>query len=282
MYDAASRSDLLPGLQRARGALRVSFKRRDEQTVLDTLRQEGCLKARFPRPEPPAWTSMVTLNSSGGIAGGDLLASEIRVREGACATIASQAAERFYRALPDTPPARLRNRIEVAAGGAGEWLPQESILFDRCMLDRRLDVTLAADAWFLGVEALVFGRAAMGETVERGWLRDTISIRRDGRLVLHDAIRLDGAIAERLARPAVMAGARGLATIVHAAPDAERQLDALRGAFNKCEAEYGASAWDGLLVGRIVAPDGARLRAAVVAGLAALRAERPLPRVWLC
>jgi Branched-chain amino acid transport system / permease component/UreD urease accessory protein len=50
----------------------------------------------------------------------------------------SQAAERFYRALPDDPPAHLRTRITVADGAAAEWLPQEAILFDRAA--PRLDV----------------------------------------------------------------------------------------------------------------------------------------------
>ena len=46
--------------------------------------------------------------------------------------------------------------------------------------------------------------------------------------------------------------------------------------------EAGVSAWDGMLLARILAPDGAALRAAVVAGLQAIRGGRMLPRVWLC
>ena len=45
-------SDLTIGVhQRARGELVVSFKRRDGASVLDRLRQDGCLKARFPRAQ---------------------------------------------------------------------------------------------------------------------------------------------------------------------------------------------------------------------------------------
>jgi urease accessory protein len=282
MYDAGSPSELVSEHQRARGELRVSFRRREGRTVLDGLRQEGCLKARFPRPERDAWTSAVMLNSSGGVAGGDVLATTISVGDGARATVAAQAAERFYRALPEGAPARVRNRVEVGAGSSAEWLPQETILFDRCALDRRLDVALEANAWFLGVEALVFGRAAMGESVDRASVRDTIRVTRGGALVLHDAVRLDGAAGALLDRAAVMRGARGLATILHASQDAETRLDTLREALAPCDAEWGASAWNGLLVARILATDGARLRRAVVAGIQALRGTRPLPRVWLC
>jgi urease accessory protein len=276
MSAAASLSDH----QRAIGSLHVAVKRRGPASVLADLRQDGCLKARFPRPVD--WAEIVTLNSSGGVAGGDRLESSFDVLAGARATFASQAAERFYRALPGDPPAHVRTQLSIAAGAAAEWLPQEAILFDRSALDRALAVDLAADSWFLGVEALVFGRTAMGERVGTARLADTVRIRRDGRLLLHDAIRLSGDVAETLARPATARGGAAIATLIHVAPDAEARIDSLRAAWEGAPAEAGASAWDGMLVGRVVARDGASLRATVVAGLAALRAGRAMPRVWMC
>ena len=59
----------------------------------------------------------------------------------------------------------MRTRVSVGDDAAAEWLPQETILFDGCAIDRRLDVELSDSSWFIGVEALVFGRAAMGERV---------------------------------------------------------------------------------------------------------------------
>ena len=105
MSAAASLSEYPPlsAHQRATGSLHVAVKRRGPASVLADLRQDGCLKARFPRPVD--WTEVVTLNSSGGVAGGDRLQSAFAVGDGARATFASQAAERFYRALPDDPPA---------------------------------------------------------------------------------------------------------------------------------------------------------------------------------
>jgi urease accessory protein len=277
MYDAASRSDSSV-MQRAVGELRVDLRARDGRTVLEGLRQAGCLKARFPRPEHADWSSVVTLNTSGGIAGGDRLDNAFTLRSGARATIAAQAAERFYRALPGGAASQVRTHIVVADGAAVEWLPQETILFDRCALDRRLHVELASDAWFLGVESLVFGRAAMGESVEKASLRDVIQVRRAGRLLLHDAIRMDGAVAATLQRAAIADGARAVATLVHVAPDAEVALEQVREALPN----GGASAWDGMLVARLLAIDGASLRTAVVAALHVLREGRPLPRVWHC
>lgn len=256
--------------------------------MLDGLRQEGCLKARFPRPEHGAWAGAVTVNTAGGVAAGDVLTSYVVAGPGTAATVAGQAAERFYRALPEAAPAQLRTELVVAPGAALEWLPQEAILFDGCAMDRRLEVELAASSWFLGVERLVFGRTARGEEVREARLRDLFRIRRGGRVVLHDVIRLDGPVASVLDAPASGNGARAIATLVHAAPGAADRLDALRAALSPWDAgakspwDAGASAWDGLLVARVVAMDGACLNAAVVAGLAVLREGRPLPRVWQC
>ncbi len=265
--------------QRARGRLELTWKARDGGAVLDTLHQEGCLKARFPRPEHGAWPGAVLLNTTGGVAGGDRLAVRIGVAPGIRATVAMQAAERFYRAVPGQV-AEVGTALDVAEGAAMEWLPQESILFDRCAVRRRLEVTMAPDAWFLGVERLVFGRGAMGETVRSLSLRDVIAVRRGGRLLLHDAIRIEGDAQALLDRAASGRGARAVATLLHVAPDAEAAVQGVRDALAPWDA--GVSAWDGMLVVRMVAPDGVSLRAGIVAGLNVLRRGRPLPRVWEC
>ena len=281
MFDAVSPFDAVaPILQRARGALDVSLRRRGEETVLAGLRQEGCLKARFPRGGAAGWRELVVLNSSGGIAGGERLTLDFRLQPGARACIAAPAAERVYRALLASAPALVASRIALDPGAAAEWLPQETILFDGAALDRRLVVEMSADSWFLGVESLVFGRAAMGESVRQGTLRDLIQVHRGGRLLLHDAVRLAGDIARLLARPAVAGGARAVATIVHVAPDAEARLPAVRAALEGTDA--GASAWDGMLLARLLATNSAALRRMVTAALAGLRGARSLPRVWRC
>ncbi len=256
----------------------LGFRRRGDATVLADLRQEGCLKARFPRPHDGM--EAVTLNTSGGVAGGDELRSSVHLQAGAAVTIASQAAERFYRALPDDPPATVRTDVVLDSGSALDWLPQEAILFDGCALDRRLCIEMAADARFIGVESLVFGRVAMGERVRAACIGDTIRVRRAGVVILHDAIRLPERVDEALARRAIAGGARAVATVVLVAPDAAARLDGLRLALDGHEA--GASAWNGMLLGRIIAPDAAALRQAVMAGLTFLRGGRALPRVWMC
>jgi urease accessory protein len=248
-------------------------------TVLDTLHQAGCLKARFPRRAAREWAEVVTLNSSGGIAAGDRLSSRFSVACGTRVTVTSQAAERFYRARFGENSAVVENRIEIEPGAAVEWLPQETIFFDGAAVSRSLHVELANGAEFLGVEMLVFGRALMGETVRQIRLRDGLQIMRDGCPLLQDVVRIQGDAAALLSRPGIAGGMRAVATLLYVAADASARLEALRDALRQAEA--GASVDGDLLVARILAPSGADLRRAVETGLFALR-RRPLPRVWLC
>jgi len=266
-------------LQRSRGRARLAFKRREAATVLDEFFQEGCVRLRLPRCHA-GWPEAVLLNTAGGLTGGDRVELAVRWGAGTAATVSSQAAEKVYRALAGV--ARVETRLTVEDGARAEWLPQETILFDRAALRRDLEVRLAGNASFLGLEALVFGRAAMGERLRQGNLRDAWRIWRDGRLLLADALRLEGDLEHRLGQGAVAAGCHAVALLVLAEPDAEHRVPAVRGALADAKGLAGASGWDGLLVARFVAADGATLRGDLLRALAALRDSRPAPRVWQC
>jgi urease accessory protein len=271
VFDGTSRSDKPhDALERANGYLRL----RVERSGLAELRQEGAYKARLPRAR---LLEAVLLNTAGGLTGGDRLRSEVFVGAAARATVTTAACEKIYRSTG--PAARVEAHLHVAAGGRLDWLPQETILFDRSSLERRFEIDLAADATLLLVEAVVFGRTARGESVEQGSFRDRWTLRRDGALVFAEVARLDGAIAETLRRPAVLAGGCAAATVLYAAPDAARFLDPLRGAL--AGAEAGASLRDGVLLTRIAAADGFALRAPLLAAMRLLR-DDDVPRVWMC
>src|SRR6202041_2398101 len=62
-----------PSIIKDIGRVIALLRRREDATVLDRLRQAGCMKARFPRALVPGWNDVVTMNTSGGIAGGDRL-----------------------------------------------------------------------------------------------------------------------------------------------------------------------------------------------------------------
>ena len=63
-------------------------------------------------------------------------------------------------------------------------------------------------------------------------------------------------------------------------PGDDDAVAAVRAHGERFAGEVGASAWNGLAVARLVAPDGAALRRDLVAVLTALGAG-PLPRLWM-
>jgi urease accessory protein len=164
----------------------------------------------------------------------------------------------------------------VSSGARLTWLPQETILFDRARLKRHIDVELAPDASLLMAEAVVFGRSAMGETVEQGAFTDRWRVRRDGRLVFAETVLLDGAVARKLAEPAVTGGGVAMATVLAVPGDAAMVERARAQTF--C-GEVGVSSWNGLAVARLCAKDGASLRRDLAVLVAALGGT--LPRLWL-
>ncbi len=95
-----------------------------------------------------------------------------------------------------------------------------------------------------------------------------------------DATRIDQAGAS-LDRPACGAGARAVATLLAAAPDIEARLPSLRAALDVHggEVEAGASAFDGLIVSRLVSASPSRLREAAIAAILAMSGRQP-PRLW--
>jgi urease accessory protein len=265
---------------RARGELRLGFARVDGRTRLMESYQSGCLRARNPRAEPGQDPCVVLINTGGGVTGGDRLTQRFHWGPGARAALATQAAEKVYRSAGGEVD--IATRFEVEAGAHAEWLPQETILFDRARLNRSATVVMAGDAAFLGVEIMVLGRAAMGETVKDAYLRDRWKITRAGRLIYADAQLLDGPVDQLMDRAAVGAGARAMAVVLYVAPDAPSRLEEVREALASAKGRAAASAWNGLLAARFLAPDGASLKQDLLPVLSALRGGRPLPRVWTC
>jgi urease accessory protein len=272
MTDATSK---VFAANRAVGAVAFDVALVDGVTRRRQLHESGSLRVRFPSPEAQG-LSAVFVNTAGGIAGGDRFDIDIATGEGARLTVTTAAAEKIYRA--QGPAAQLNIALKAAAGSHLAWLPQETILFDRARVNRRIDIDLAGSASLLLCEIVVFGRAAMGETMLTGSFVDRWRLRRGGRLVFAETVRLDGDIGAKLKRPAVAGGgvAIGTALIV---PGDEAQVARIREASESFGCEVGISAWNGFAMARFCAQDAAKLRADMIAVLG--RAGSALPRLWL-
>ncbi|RTR23736.1 urease accessory protein UreD [Azospirillum griseum] len=267
------------------GAATVRFEHRHGETRLATLYHHDPLRVLLPTPRRGDLPVAVLATTSGGMVGGDRMDIDLSVGPGARALVTTQAAEKVYRSTG--ADCRIDTRVAVEPGGWLEWLPQEAIVFEGSRLRRLTRLELSGDARLIAGEMLVFGRAAFGETVTHGLIRDAWEVTRDSRLVWADALHLDGAVEEALQHPAGFAGAAACATLLHAAPDAADRLDGLRALADSMEsdARVGATAFDGLLVIRILGGDARAVRRAYAtlwSGLRAAAAGLPtrLPRLW--
>ncbi|MAN99705.1 urease accessory protein UreD [uncultured Roseovarius sp.] len=259
--------------QRSHGAAHVGLLPGPAGTRLDRLHQEGSAKAFIH--SGASGPEVVFLNTSGGLAGGDTLAYRLDLATGCQATATTQTAERAY--CSTCGPAHVTVRHVVGAGAHLDWLPQETILYDSSDLHRETTIDLAEDASCLMLEAVVLGRAAMGETLEDVTLRDTRRIMRAGRPVLIEPLHLvtDGLTAGA----AVLGGARAFATLALVAPGAVDAVGRARAELTEEGVTGGASGFDGKLVIRLMAGDGWPLKRQIMRLLRALRSG-PLPRVW--
>ena len=262
----------IPAFLRAQGGVRVVMGAVGEETSPLTIAESGGYRVRFVRTGEG-----VLINTGGGMAGGDRMKVEVSVLPGARAVITTQAAEKIYRS--DGPETEVEVQLALEPRARLDWLPQEQILFDRARFKRSLDLAVPSDGEVTLVESVVFGRVAMGEAVRLGAFRDRWRVRRDGRLIFAEDVRLEGGIGATLARKAVADGARAAATFLHVAPDADRRADETRSMLADAASEWGVSAFDGMLVARFLGSDPQALRMDLARFLERFRGE-PVPRSW--
>jgi urease accessory protein len=254
--------------------MRLAARPRGTEAV--ELSESGGYRIRFPKVGP---CEAVMINTGGGMTGGDRLAVDISLDEGAEAVATTQSAEKLYRSTGAS--AHVDVRLALAARAKLAWLPQESILFSGARLERQFSIDMGPSATLTLCEAMVFGRVAMGETLGNGLIRDRWRVRRGGKLLFAEAIRMDGELATGLVHPTVAGDALAVATVLHVSPDAEARLDEARAALETATSDCGASAWSSMLVARFAAPSPSSLRRDVARFLETFLAA-PLPRVWQC
>ncbi len=283
MYAAVLRSDAdEPDFDplasvRSRGVLALTAHVQDGVTRRLHVREEGALRMRFPN-EAPGRLNAVVVNVAGGMAGGDIYDCAFTAQAGVNLAVTSAAAEKVYRALG--APTRSDVRLRAQAGSSLLYAPQEAILFDRVRIHRRYDIDVDPAARLIALDAVILGRAAMGERVNTLAWRDTWRLRRDGKLIWADATRIEGDAEKLLGASATGGGACAFGTLIYAAPNAAQHIESLRAALHSIkECEAAVTSFDGLLVARFLAREGYRLRAALIDAVTSLPGGA-LPRSW--
>src|SRR3954447_2511755 len=208
------------------GNAEIRFEHRDGATRLARLYHHDPLRVLVPNPRSGDLALGTLVTTSGGLVGGDRLDIALSVGPNAAAMVTTQAAEKVYRS--NGPDVHVTTGLTVGDDAWMEWLPQEAILFDGARLRRATSLDVTGSGRAMAGELLVFGRTAHGERFTRGLARDAWEVRRDGRLIWADALHLDGDITGILDHPGCFGGAAAYGTILYAAPEAERHLNAAR------------------------------------------------------
>jgi urease accessory protein len=172
-----------------KASLALGFSFAGDKTTLSRKIHDGPLVVQKPLyPEGESVCHAIVVHPPGGIAGGDELALDADVGEGAAALLTTPGAAKWYRSAG--PWARQDATFRVA--GALEWLPQETIVFDGALARTRYDIDLAGDAVLFGWDIVCLGRTGSGERFARGSYRSEIQVKRDGRLLWLERGRIDG------------------------------------------------------------------------------------------
>ncbi len=267
------------------GAAEIVFACPDGVTRLADLYQSDPCRVLLPRPGAGEPATGVIVTTSGGVVGGDRLRFAATSAPGAVCSVTSQAAEKIYRSAGQD--SRIGIELRAESDAALEWMPQETILFDGARLRRTTDIGVAGGARLIAGDMIVLGRLAHGERFRHGFLHDGWRVRRDGRLLWADGLRLDHAIGQTLGRPSAFDCAAALATLIYVATDAASRMAVARTWLERLPGEVraGVTCLGDVLLIRMLGRDPLAVRRCFGGVWSKLRAETfgfpaRLPRIW--
>ena len=161
-----------------RGSLNLDYRRDPHSSVPRTIvhdRHDGPLRVLASLyPEAAAVCHNVLVHPPGGIVGGDQLAIETRLAEGAHALVTTAGATRYYRSTG--APALQTLNATLAANTRLEWLPLETIAYSGCIGESRSRFTLEPGAEMIGWDVLALGLPTSGQPFERGSFKQSIEL----------------------------------------------------------------------------------------------------------
>jgi len=140
-------------------------------------------------PEGPGLCHAIIVHPPGGIAGGDRLEVKLQSQARTQALVTTPSAAKWYGTDLPVPATQ---KIEIDLRGQLEWLPQESIVFDRARVTSELSIHVAETGAMLGWDHLIFGRRASGETFSTGCFTQSLRVKLSEQLVWHDRLALKG------------------------------------------------------------------------------------------
>ncbi|WP_295990582.1 urease accessory protein UreD [Rugamonas sp.] len=285
MPDCIAATDLAASHSAWQASLALRFTDDAGTTRLTGNRHHGPLRVQKSlHPEGGAVCHAIVVHPPGGVVGGDQLDISASVGPGAHALLTTPGAAKWYKA--NGKVSRQRLRLDVGAGAALEWLPQETIFYNEADVVLDQHVALAADARYIGCEILCMGRRASGESFSAGKVAQRTQIHRGGKLIWWEQGALLGGAP---ASPLALDGKTVCATLIAVGKPLPAgvlaEMRAAAAAHLHPDAGFGISHTKGVLVARHLGDDSEAARHLM---LAVWRRLRPhlldraavVPRIW--
>ena len=124
------------------------------------------------------------LHTAGGLVGGDALTVGLTLNGMSRCLITSVAAQKAYGSVTRSrlhPEGRWTKQTVFAKQEENtdlEWLPQEVVIYADAMFEQSIEIELAQNASFLGMDIARLGRTAAGEQLNQGRWRSALTIKR--------------------------------------------------------------------------------------------------------
>jgi urease accessory protein len=233
-------------------------------------------------PEGDGICHAIVVHPPAGIAGGDDLSIDVRTGDDAHVLLTTPGAGKWYRSAG----AWARQSVSISAQPASsvEWLPQETILYDRALADIRWTASLAGNARLIAWEIFCLGRTGSGERFSQGRCRLEMRVVRDGRLAWIERGRIEPELPVSSSE-AGLAGASVFATVIVAALEIEASWIAAARAIVPGRGIAAVTRLPGLLLARYRGDSSEEARRYCTAVWSSLRQavlgrEAIEPRIW--
>ena len=154
--------------------LALNYRREGERTVVHD-RHSGPLRIlQSLYPEGSGICHNVVVHPPAGIAGGDVLQTDIHLAAHSHALITTPGATRFYKSLGPTAEQNLSAKLEP--GARLEWLPMETLCYPRALAENTLRFELAPGSEMMGWDVLGLGLPVRSEAFDQGRFTQHIEI----------------------------------------------------------------------------------------------------------
>lgn len=263
-----------------KGSLSLKFERARPKTVLRRSHNGPLLIQRPFYPEGPVCHAYV-LHPPGGIVGGDHLIIDTHCANAAEGLVTTPGATKYYGS--DGRQAIQAQKIHVDEGSL-EWMPQESIFFDRCKALQQLSINLKSSSRFIGWDIGCFGRPAGEHHFTDGEVISGLDVSIDNKPVLIERLRVNAS--QNIFNLSGLAGATTCATLLAYGPDVawDELLTKIKSCLPAGE-RFAASQLDGLLIVRYLGGSSEAARDGFIEIWKTIRPivmKRPAvaPRIW--